>query len=238
MKIVLICFLVITSCQDKITYNQAQLQQLSEQLELKMFAKLAYNDSIELLKLYDYCELNCVNDFSDMSKEANIHCYLRYYIKARLIGSQIQKENKFNNLYILADSLNTERARDLTYISILMNRYIKYYFTQDELLSLFPIQNKFIKTESILIEKVMLTFSLNQDTIGPKKMFDKLKTNSSSYLKALTDYASFCGTQKSPNSVLVNEMNYLKGQKNILESDKQGIYSIFDKIQVNVERNK
>ncbi|MCC7028511.1 MAG: hypothetical protein IT265_16240 [Saprospiraceae bacterium] len=81
----------------------------------------------------------------------------------------------------LADSLSSSKSSNLTYISILKNKYIENYFSREELISIFPIQNKYIGTKKVIAEKVMLRFESSQDTIGVQKLFDKLGKIPSTY---------------------------------------------------------
>lgn len=83
----------------------------------------------------------------------------------------------------MADSLSTGKSGNLTYMSILMNKYIENYFSREDLISIFPIQNKYIKTKKVIVEMVMLRFETSQDTIGVQKLFDKLGMIPSTYAR-------------------------------------------------------
>lgn len=173
----------LSSCDEKPNYSQDQLKNELNHLDNNMFVKLSIGDSLKLVKLSHYCMNNCVPDYSDMHAEINICCYLRYYIQARLYGSQLIENYKFENLYMMADSLSSSNSSNLTYISILMNKYIENYFSRDELISIFPIQKKYIRTKKVIVEKVMLRFESSQDTIGVQKLFDKLGMIPSTYAR-------------------------------------------------------
>jgi len=173
----------LSSCDEKPNYSQDQLKNELNHLDNNMFEKLSIGDSLKLVKLLHYCMNNCVPDYNDMHAEMNICCYLRYYIQARLYGSQLIENYKFENLYMMADSLSSSNSSNLTYISILMNKYIENYFSRDELISIFPIQKKYIRTKKVIVEKVMLRFESSQDTIGVQKLFDKLGMIPSTYAR-------------------------------------------------------
>jgi len=183
IKFALIVSFIISSCDEKPNYSQDQLKNELNHLDNNMFEKLSIGNSLKLVKLLHYCINNCVSDYSDMHAEMNICCYLRYYIQARLYGSQLNKNNKFENLYILADFLSTGKSGNLNYMSILMNKYIENYFSREDLISIFPIQNKYIKTKKVIAEKVMQRFEIAQDTIGDRKLFDKLGMMPSTYAR-------------------------------------------------------
>jgi hypothetical protein len=51
------------------------------------------------------------------------------------------------------------------------------------MISIFPIQNKYIRTKKVIVEKVMLRFETTQDTIGVQKLFDKLGMIPSTYAR-------------------------------------------------------
>jgi len=129
----------LSSCDEKPNYNQDQLKNELNHLDNNMFEKLSISDSLKLVKLSHYCMNNCVPDYSDMHAEMNICCYLRYYIQARLYASQLIENHKFENLYMMADSLSSSNSSNLTYISILMNKYIENYFSRDELIWFGPL---------------------------------------------------------------------------------------------------